>query len=42
MNKCDKCPRLPGWQELQEMPTQWNLYKKLVEGVPDDIAVKDV
>jgi uncharacterized protein (DUF4213/DUF364 family) len=24
------------------MPTQWNLYKKLVEGVPDDIAVKDV
>ena len=42
MGTCNKCPHLPGWQELQDMPAQWNLYKKLVEGVPEDIAVKDV
>ena len=42
MEKCTKCPSLPNWQDLQEMPAQWNLYKKLVEGVPEDIAVKDV
>ena len=34
--------RIPGWAELQQLPDEWELYKRLVEGVPADIGVKDV
>ena len=42
MAKCEGIERVPGWAEMQELPAEWSLYKQLVEGVPEGIAVKDV
>ncbi|SEO38758.1 DUF364 domain-containing protein [Denitrobacterium detoxificans] len=42
MGKCEDGHRIPGWKEMQQLPAQWELYKRLVEGVPEGIAVKDV
>lgn len=32
---------LPTWKDIEQLPEQWNLYKKLIAGVPEGIAVKD-
>ncbi len=42
MGACEELKRIPGWAEMQQLPDQWALYKKLVEGVPEGIAVTDV
>ena len=42
MSACKGRDRIPGWVEMQQLPAQWDLYKRLVEGVPEGIAVKDV
>ena len=42
MVMCEGIERVPGWAEMQQLPEEWNLYKRLVEGVPEGIAVKDV
>lgn len=42
MAPCEGTKRIPGWKELEQLPDQWEIYKRLVEGVPEGIAVKDV
>ena len=42
MTMCEGVKRIPGWKELEQLPEQWEIYKRLVEGVPEGIAVKDV
>ena len=42
MSMCEGRERVPGWDEMQQLPAQWNLYRKLVEGIPEGIAVKDL
>ncbi len=42
MGTCEDRERIPGWDEMQQLPAEWELYKRLVEGVPEGIAVKDV
>ena len=42
MGMCEGHERIPGWAEMQQLPSQWDMYKRLVEGVPEGIAVKDV
>lgn len=42
MRMCEGMERVPGYKEMQELPAEWNLYKQLVEGVPEGIAVKDI
>ena len=42
MGMCEGTERIPGWAEMQGLPEQWNLYRRLVEGIPEGIAVKDV
>lgn len=42
MGMCDGKERVPGWAEMQQLPDEWGLYKRLVEGVPEGIAVKDI
>ena len=42
MSMCEGIKRVPGWAEMQQLPEEWSLYKRLVEGVPEGIAVKDV
>ncbi len=42
MAPCEGVKRIPGWKELEQFPVQWEIYKRLVEGVPEGIAVKDV
>jgi len=42
MSRCEGRERIPGWAELQQLPDEWKLYKDLVAGVPEGIAVKDV
>lgn len=42
MGMCEGIKRVPGWAEMQQLPEEWNLYKQLVEGVPEGIAVKDI
>ena len=42
MAMCDGVERVPGWAEMQQLPGEWEIYKRLVEGVPEDIGVKDV
>ena len=32
---------LPTWKDIMQLPGEWDLYKKLVAGVPEGIAVKD-
>ena len=32
---------LPTWRDIEQLPEQWDLYKRLVAGVPEGIAVKD-
>lgn len=38
----DGVEHISGWKELKQLPDQWDMYKRLVEGVPEGIAVKDV
>lgn len=42
MNRSESLERIPGWDELRQLPDEWEIYKRLVEGVPEDIMVKDV
>ena len=42
MARCEGVERVPGWKEMQELPPQWGLYKRLVEGVPEGIGVKSL
>ena len=42
MSMCEGIERVPGWAEMKQLPEQWNLYRQLVEGVPEGIAVKDI
>ena len=42
MGMCKDVDRIPGWLEVQRLPGQWELYKRLIGGVPEGIAVKDV
>lgn len=42
MNMCKNRERKPGWAELECLPAQWNLYKDLVRGIPDDIGIVDM
>ena len=42
MAPCEGVKHIPGWKELEQLPAQWEIYKRLVEGVPKGIAVKDV
>lgn len=42
MGMCEGVKRVPGWDEMQQLPEEWSMYKRLVEGVPEGIAVKDV
>ena len=42
MGMCEGIKRVSGWAEMQELPAEWDLYKRLVEGVPEGIAVKDI
>lgn len=42
MSMCEGIDRIPGWAELRQMPQEWELYKRLVEGVPEGIGVRDV
>ena len=42
MGMCEGTERIPGWNEMQQLPEQWKLYRDLVEGVPEGIAVKDI
>ncbi|MBO4351933.1 MAG: DUF364 domain-containing protein [Eggerthellaceae bacterium] len=42
MGMCEGRERIPGWAEMQQLPDEWELYKRLVEGVPEGIGVKDV
>ncbi len=42
MGMCEGHERKPGWNEISQLPEQWELYKKLIEGVPEDIGVKDL
>ena len=42
MSMCEGMERVPGWAELRELPREWGLYKRLVEGVPEGIAVRDM
>ena len=30
------------FEQLEKLPSQWNLYKELVAGVPESIKVRDV
>lgn len=30
------------WKTVQELPDEWQLYQRLVEGIPEGISVKDV
>ena len=38
----DDVKQITGWEEMQGLPAEWDLYKRLVEGVPEGIGVKDV
>ena len=31
-----------GWKDLAQFPGEWEMYRRLVEGVPEGIAVRDV
>ena len=42
MGLCEGKERIFGWAEMQELSAEWGLYRQLVEGVPEGIAVKDV
>ena len=42
MGMCEGVKRVSGWAEMQELPAEWDIYKRLVEGVPAGIAVKDI
>ena len=42
MSMRDGAERVPGWTEMQALPDEWELYKRLVEGVPEGIGVKNV
>lgn len=42
MSKCEGHERIPGWTEMQQLADEWELYKRLVEGVPEGIGVKDL
>ena len=42
MSMREDIDRIPGWAEMRQLPGEWDLYKRLVEGVPEGIAVKDV
>ena len=42
MAMCEGVEKVPGWAEMRELPDEWKLYKDLVAGVPEGIAVKDV
>ena len=39
---CEGRERIPGWDEMQQLPAPWSLYKDLVAGIPDSIGVKDL
>lgn len=41
MSVCVGKDHLPGWEEITQLPEQWDLYKRLIEGIPEDIMVKD-
>ena len=42
MDRCKDQEWISGWEEMQQLPAEWELYKRLVEGVPEGISVKDV
>lgn len=41
MSICTNRNYLPGWAKISQLPDEWNLYKRLIEGIPEDIKVKD-
>jgi len=41
MSKQSNAAPLPTYSDIEKLPEQWDLYKKLVSGVPEGIAVKD-
>ncbi len=41
MSICADKHHLPSWMEISQLPKEWDLYKKLIEGIPEDIGVKD-
>lgn len=41
MSICANKNYLPGWTEISQLPDEWNLYKRLIEGIPEDVEVKD-
>lgn len=42
MGMCNGGERALGWTKAQALPDEWELYKRLIEGVPTGIGVKDV
>lgn len=42
MDGCAKRGEKPGWNQIAGLPQEWNLYKKLIEGIPEGIGVKDL
>lgn len=42
MTNCQGKDRKPGWEEVSQLPDEWDLYKRLIEGIPEDIGVKDL
>jgi uncharacterized protein (DUF4213/DUF364 family) len=42
MGMCEGRDRKPGWDDISRLPEEWNLYKDLIAGIPEDVGVKDV
>lgn len=42
MGRCKGVERKPGWEEISQLPAEWDLYKRLIVGIPEDVQVKDL
>ena len=42
MNTRDEAQRIFGWDDIQQLSQEWELYQQLIGGVPEGIAVKVV